>query len=330
MFQIQPDVTDELILQNISQEEIFEYYLNTRVVFNEFICSPLRRDKNPTCTFKWLGNKLYFRDWSESRPKDCFNIVQELYNCDFHQSLLIIKRDLLDGKKLNVPKTVKQFSKQTFKSSKKRIRCKLQPFTDVDLKYLTKYGLTSKQTSTFNVFSIERLWIDGKQTYSYRDSDPAIGYYFGKTEDGQQRWKIYFYTRDTYRFMCNTNRINGWVQLPDNGDQLVITKSLKDVMCLHALGVNAIAMQNETTIPYDYIINELNDRFDKLYSFYDFDYTGVLNANKLKRLYKIPYIFLTNGKLNTKNYHAKDISDFIMEYNIDKAKQFLNQCGVNC
>ncbi len=333
MFEIEPDITPELILENVSQKEIFEHYLDITVKLNELFVSPLRSDQHPTCNFNWYNGMLYYRDWAEERPKDCFNIVQELFQCDFYQALIIIKTDLLDGKDLRIPSNSNAYhrsrsSNQTDKSSKKRIRVKISKFHVENVKYLQQYGITSQQVKKYNVFSINKLWLDGRLCYTHNSKDPCLAYYFGKTESGDQRWKIYFYKRDVYRFIGNTNRINGLVQLPEKGDQLVITKSLKDVMCLDRLGVPAIAMQNETTIPYDYIIENLKKRFTNLYSFYDFDRTGVVNANKLKKLYNIPYIFLTNGKLKTTDYEAKDISDFIVLNGLRGAEKFLNNCGI--
>lgn len=334
MYQIEPDITPELILANVSQEEIFEHYLNIKVQLNILFTSPLRSDEHPTCNFSWYNGVLYFRDWSEPRPKDCFNIVQELFNCDFYQALTIIKTDLLDGKNIRIPNSSNAHSfsnrnsKKNKSSKKKRIRVSICEFHSENIEYLSQYGITSKQTTKFNVFSIDKLWVDGKLIWTYNKKDPCLAYYFGKSEKGEQRWKIYFYKRDEYRFIGNTNRINGSVQIPKEGKQLIITKSLKDVMCLDRLNIPAIAMQNEVTIPYDYIIEDLKTRFDEIYSFYDFDKTGVVNANKLKKIYNIPYIFLTNGKLKTTDYKAKDISDFIMENGLTEAKRFLNKCGI--
>jgi hypothetical protein len=162
--------------------------------------------------------------------------------------------------------------------------------------------------------------------WTYSPNDPAVGYFFGKADNGDQRWKIYFFERDEYRFLCNTNRINGWIQIPESGENLIITKSLKDVMTLYRLGYDAIAMQNETTEPYDYIIEEMQQRFDIVWSFYDFDKPGIRLANTLKRKYDIPYIFLTNGNYNTTDYGSKDISDYVKDNDLETAKNFLKRC----
>lgn len=327
-YTIKPEITKEYILNRVSQEQIFEYYLKVPVQTKKHFRSPLREDANPTCSFKWFNDTLLFRDWSEDKPKNCFQVVMDLYYCDYFEALDHIYSDIIEGKTTfsAINKTKPKI--QETKTKKSRISIKLAPYKTQDLRYMSQYGITKQILQHFSCHSVSRVWVNGLLVWIENDEDPCLAYYLGKSKDGDQRFKIYFYKRKENRFICNTNRINGWREIPETGDTLVITKSMKDVMALHSLNVDAIAMQNEVTIPYDYIIEELKSRFDRIISFYDFDYTGVVNANKLKRLYNIPYVFLTNGKYNTKNYEAKDISDYIQSKGTQAARSFLKENGI--
>lgn len=327
MFEIEPLLSADLILENLTQEEIFEYYLGIPVS-KGFFTSPLRDDKNPTCSFSWFRGKLYFRDWSESKPKDCFNIVQEIYNVDYFGALMQIKKDLLEGKHLKVPRKQPKSIRYKEKEEKVKINVKIAPFTKENLEYFSQYNIGKQQLVKFKVFSIKRYWINDSLKWTYKVNDPCIAYYFGKAENNEQRWKLYHYRRnkrETIRFIGNTNRINGWIQLPKKDELVIITKSMKDVMTLDSLGYNAIAMQSEHTIPYDYIIEELEERFDRIISFYDYDNAGRKNSNTLKKLYDIEPIYLTNGENETFNYEAKDISDFVSLKGRERAKEFLRE-----
>lgn len=323
---IDEKLSEDYILKYLSQEEIFEHFLNVEVQTEETFCSPLRHDQHPTCNFNWFNGRLWFRDWAEARPKDCFNIVKELYNCDFFEALQIIKREMLTEQKGREPRKKTKAELKTHKKSKSEIKVKFSRWHPVVKDYLKSYNISSEQCKRFNIFPIKKVWLNGRLNWTYSDKDPALGYYFGKAENGDQRWKIYFFKRTEYRFLCNTNRINGWIQIPKEGKDLIITKSLKDVVCLDTLGYPAIAMQNETTEPYDYIVEELKGRFETVWSFYDFDYPGIRLANTLKRKYQLPYLFLTNGKYNTHDYESKDISDYIKRTDVETAKKFLHQC----
>ena len=317
MYELRPKLTKEYILSQVSQEEIFERYLGIPIQFNNLFCSPVRNDKYPTCSFKWLGDRLNYRDWAEYDSKDCFQIVKELYGCNFYESLEIIYNDIIKQGDIQQPLKVNNRRKQSNNYHKSIINVKrAKQWYNQDIEYLKSYSISGKTASKFNVYSISHVWLNNKLIYK-RGSEPALGYFFGLDENNRQKWKIYFYNRKDLRFIGNTNRINGWVQLPDRAKILVITKSLKDVMCLYEFGIPAIAMQNETTIPYDYIIEKLEARFDNIISLYDYDRTGVINANKLWKYYNIPYFFFR------KYENVKDFSDYVKQNGKHQTNQLL-------
>lgn len=319
-----PHLRKDDILSQIGQEEIFEHYLGVPVQYRHHFRSPLRQDDNPTCSFTWKGGKLLFRDWSESRAKDCFNVVEEIHHTDFYSALEIIASDfgLAD-----VDPTKREAKRKTLSvenhrreqnNEKSIIRVKRQRLTADNIAYLKSYHLTHRITKYYNVYSIKHFWLNGNLFYSYTDDKPALAYYFGQDSRGREKWKIYFYrSRDSWRFIGNTNRINGWIQIPENGELLVITKSLKDVMCLARFGIPAIAMQAETQIPYDYIVDELKDRFTHIYSLLDYDTTGKHAAWKMKKLYDIPALFFDDS------FEVKDFSDYLKKHDKDQTLELV-------
>lgn len=316
MYDIKPDkqFTKDEILETIGQVAIFERYLGIEVQTRKHFCSPLRKDKHPTCNFSWHKGILYYRDWSEKEPKTCFDLVMQLYNIDFYSSLNKIAKDFgLVDSNVSYNKDY-QFSKQE-RTSKGRstIEVKIKNFTDVDNTYLDEYLISNTTLRRFKVFSIYKAWCNGKLSYTYNNKDPALGYYFG-----DDQWKIYFYKRDNnYRFLSNTNRINGYKQLPYTAEYCIITKSMKDVMCLYEFGIPSIALQSETQVPKESIIEELYKRYDKLYTLYDYDYTGVSTANKIWKRYGIPYLFFTE--------EVKDFSDYVEMYGRKQTNKLINK-----
>lgn len=323
MYEIR-DLTKEYILTYLTQEEIFEYFLGIPVVIGEYFRSPLRKDENPTCNFAYHRGTLFYRDWATTKPMDCFEVVKYLYNCNFYDALGIIEREMIKGSKEPL-KPIKRDHKPVHHERKSTINVKFSNWQKPVIEYLKSYSITLEQCNKFNIRPIDRVWVNGNLGWVYSDHDPAVGYYFGIDEKGIEKWKIYFFKRKrAYRFITNTNRINGWIQIPKTGDHLIITKSLKDVVCLDTFGIPAIAMQSETTIPYDYIIEDLQNRFFNIYSFYDYDRTGVSNANKLRKLYGIKPIFLTNGRFNTIDYKAKDFSDYLRDNGLYKTQKLID------
>ena len=71
------------------------------------------------------------------------------------------------------------------------------------------------------------------------------------------KFKIYRPLASKYtkwRTNLTTSDVQGLAQIPEKGDLLIITKSLKDVMVLYEMGYTAISAASETTfIPEDII-----------------------------------------------------------------------------
>ena len=65
MYNLNPVVTKEFILDNLDQVQILEYYLGVKVQKKK-VRSPLRMDNNPSCSFSANGNGvIYFKDWAQ-------------------------------------------------------------------------------------------------------------------------------------------------------------------------------------------------------------------------------------------------------------------------
>lgn len=321
-------VTKKFILERVTQEEIFEYYLSVEVQTRRQFCNPLRKDDNPTCNFSYHGEKLRFRDWSWPRPLDCFDIVMKMYGLNFNDALKRIASDFdLAGTTEN-SHAVSRFEQiQEAEGTKKRtrIRVRLSSFTDQDKRYLKSHGVHGQQCKKFNVKPIDRVWVRGNLIWGYHKKDPALGYYFGQDSEGHELWKIYYYARESgTRFICNTNKMQGWEQLPEKGPGVVVTKSLKDVMALDYFGIPAIAPQGESQYISDDKIEDLHERFDIVRSLYDFDLAGVGAAKRLREK-GIPPLFLTDGRFGTEDYGAKDFSDFVKYYGEQQARGIIHR-----
>lgn len=326
-------LTKDYVLKRVSQEKIFKYYLGIdKIQTKGLFRSPLREDKEPTCSFTYLENgRLLYRDWAYENSKDCFGIVQDIYGLNFDEALKKIAADfdLTDrSPQENLVKRVKKrksTNSQSTGPSRATIHASKGKFTKKHVEYLKSYGITKEATKKFYCFPLSKVWVNGDAIWHYDKDDPALGYYFGTDKRGNQKWKIYFYERDEYRFLGNTIRLQGYPQLPMTGDHLVITKSMKDVMSLWEFGVTAVAPQNETTLISSQRVKEFKQRFNKLFSLYDFDYTGVKTANRMRRQYGIPRLFLTNGRFGYKDYEVKDFSDFVKYHGEEKAVELVKK-----
>ena len=118
-----------------------------------------------------------------------------------------------------------------------------------------------------------------------------------------------------------TNRhVQGLAELPyEGGNLLVITKSLKDVMCLYEMGIDAIAASSETTFIPDDILKSLRYKWKHIVILYDRDATGMKKARDYSKQYKLDAIFVH------KRFKSKDISDAVKNNNFNIVKDWLQQ-----
>ena len=310
-------LTKEFILSKVRQEDVFEYFTNSRVEFDTLLLSPLREDSSPTCTYKWLSDKLYFKDWSGHFEGDCFDLVQKLYHCNFYESLEIVasKFKLLD---YSIPYQSIDISTIKKEKIKAKITVKWKEWDDYLLSYWKQFGITEEWLNYFKIAPVEYIWLNDQFNYKYSDQDPAFCYYFSENE-----MKIYFPLRKKgeMRFLTNASYLQGYDQLPEKGEQLIITKSYKDVVVLRMWGIYSIAPQAESVTINNDQYEDLSSRFSQLYNLYDFDYAGIKTTNKARKLYpKIKPLFLTNGRFKTINYNAKDPAEYVKNHLSDHSK----------
>lgn len=309
MYQLQEPLTKDFILKHLSQEQIMEYYLGVPITFNRKICSPLRKDSNPTCGFKYApSGDLYFRDFSGHFAGNAFNVVQYIYQCTFNEALEIIAKDfsLREGEtKIKRVEYNYEKVKEAHKAATE-IQVRIRKWTKSDAEYWSSFGISKSTLQKYNVFPVDVVWLNDRIVYSNTENDPGYAYRFE-----EKVYKIYYPMRKKMRFICNTNTVQGFKQLPSTGKYVVLTKSMKDVMCLSEFGIPSVALQSESAYPEEQFIKDLKDRFGKVFTFYDFDYAGIKMAAEIHRRYGIEAIFLTNGRFGTVDYKAKDWTDFV-------------------
>ena len=320
----EPKLSKELILSRFSEEQLMEYYLRIPVKKGLFR-SPLRDDKNPTCSF-FRNNKgtLLFKDFATGQCLDIFSIVQQMFKCNYFEALKIIANDFGIIQNKSIKRNPGKINENPIKIEDKelsKIQVEIQDFTDLELKWWEKYGITKDILQKYQVYSCKYVFLNGNLLAKSQQHCPIFGYY-GKKYHGLELWKIYFPKRTNYRFIGNypCKKLQGYDNLPKSGKICVITKSQKDVMALYAYGIPACAPNSETIIPSEFIINDLTSRFEHVFALWDNDITGVTFLNKIKKKY--PQI---KCLIIPRNLEAKDFSDLRAKYGYKKTKEFIIQ-----
>lgn len=313
-----------VILEKITEYDIFRHYCHNFKEFNTKFCSELRRDNNPTCSIIYLNGKLLYKDFGNGESHDCFSYVQTRYNLTFIEALKVIDTDfgLNLANKTEYTKSVATtygIDNQILKEKETvRIKKKRRSWTKEDLDYWGLFNITLKTLTKFAVEPISHFWINES-----RFTCDSITYVYHLNG----MYKLYSPLKKENKWFSNTNSqcIQGLQGLQGVKEEqlLIITKSLKDVMCLYELGYKSIALQSETLMPSTELIRKLKLRFHTIVILYDNDYTSDTNpgqtmANKICQEYGFQNIIIPD------HYESKDISDVIKNHGVTVAKGILN------
>ena len=316
--------TKELIFSRIPEEQLMEYYLGVPVRKGLFR-SPLRRDNHPTCAFyRNKSGRLLLKDFQGDFHGDAIAVVMRIFSCDFTKALQIIANDfgIITRPKLSKNKPKLEYTGNTFEQTETAvIQVQIRDFQEHELKWWAQFGISQDTLKKFKVYSCQNIFLNGNLFHLETEGQHVYGYY-GGIKDGLEMWRIYFPSKKKYRFISNwkASKIQGAHMLSKSGgDYLVITKSLKDCMCLYESGIPAIAPNSENLFITDKQYQKLKQKYRKIFLFYDNDLPGITNANKIRKQYPdLKVIFIP------RKYDAKDISDFRKKYGKKKTRQLIN------
>lgn len=307
-FTTRPQITKNYLLSKYSEETYMSYYLGLPIKKGLFK-NPLRKDRKVTCSFyRNKSGELVFHDFATGQHLTFIGVVMEKYNINYGQALKCIAKDFnLISSDKNYTAVIKD-SPKFVSNGPAKIGVEIKDFTKEELNWWKSYGITPDLLKKYHVYSCKNIFLnDNLFTTGNR---LTFGYYGGKI-NGHELWRIYYSQKKEYRFLTNwpSKKIQGFEQLPDKGKLLVITKSMKDVMCLASLGITAIAPNSENIFISNNVLEDLKRRFKYIIVLYDNDSAGISNMKKIKRKYPDLIYFWIPRK-----YEAKDISDFYKKY----------------
>lgn len=309
-----PDnITLDWILSKVTEYDIYAKYIGqfkVGMIYN----SPFRKDKNPSfgIYYSKRTKQLLFKDHGTG---ECGNVIKFVSLFTSKTEYNDILSDIVD--KLNITNNTKLVSsKQYIPSTETVIGVVRQEFTDVDINYWKQFNISINTLKKFNVNSIKYYLCNGIVKGTYKRENPMYAYKV------YNNFKIYRPLADKYTKWRNNLTdydVQGYEQLPQKGDILFITKSMKDVMCLHEMGYPAVSPSSESTfLPKD-VLEQLKTRFKRIIILFDRDVAGVKRSRKLSRETGLEAIFIN------KKFKAKDVSDAVKANSFEEIKNWLNE-----
>lgn len=305
------DITLDWILSRVTEYDIYAHYLGqfkVGMIYN----SPFRKDKNPSfgIFYSKRTKQLLFKDHGTG---DCGNVIKfvSLYTGITNYNDILL--DIVN--KLKITSDTKLVSpKQYIASTKTVIGVVRQDFTAEDINYWSQFNICINTLKKFNVNSIKYYLCNGIVKGIYKKENPMYAYKV------YNNFKIYRPLADKYtKWRNNLGQydIQGFKQLPKTDNLLIITKSLKDVMCLYEMGISAISPASESTFIPDDVLDNLKKRFKHILICFDRDTAGI------KYLRKISLKTGLKPLLVHKKWNAKDISDAIKLNGFENIKNWL-------
>lgn len=305
------DITLDWILSRVTEYDIYAHYLGqfkVGVIYN----SPFRKDKNPSfgIFYSKRTKQLLFKDHGTG---DCGNVIKfvSLYTGITNYNDILL--DIVN--KLKITSDTKLVSsKQYIASTETVIGVVRQDFTAEDINYWSQFNICINTLKKFNVNSIKYYLCNGIVKGIYKKENPMYAYKV------YNNFKIYRPLADKYtKWRNNLGQydIQGFKQLPKTDNLLIITKSLKDVMCLYEMGISAISPASESTFIPDDVLDNLKKRFKHILICFDRDTSGI------KYLRKISLKTGLKPLLVHKKWKAKDISDAIKLNGFENIKNWL-------
>jgi hypothetical protein len=308
-------------LRDVPREWAYEYYLNLkeRLIGQDvkMLSAFNSKDKVPSMFIYTDGSNFYrFKDFSSGNQGDSIELVKCLFNLPSrgHAANKIIN-DYQEFLLHNDAPVVLEFK---FHDKFKVVDFEMRHWNSQDSKFWTSFSISSNMLSVYNVvplayFTMEKKEEDGSIT-SFKFTKPYLYGYF--RQDGEL-YKIYMPKNLDKKFIKVQNYVQGIDQLTYEPKYLVITSSLKDLMCFNKLGignVECIAPDSENTMIGESVMSNLSKRYNSVIVLFDNDEPGIKAAQRYKDKYGYNYVVLEM---------SKDLSDSVKDYGIEAVRDKL-------
>lgn len=324
-------VTKQGLLTHLQDIDVYRRYTNQEVVLKVAIKSPLRKESNPSFGY-FIGEsgEICFRDFILGGG-DFVKFVQLKFDLNFFEALskIAIDFELTDDFFVKeLPKDNIIYDSKNFKDREKvfkdnielKLAKKRRDWKAYDFAYWLQFGIDTNTLRKYRTEPLQYIFINDNPI-----SVDKYAYVYIEMKENKYTYKIYQPFSKKFKWLNNHNNSiwQGWEQLPETGEKLVITKSLKDVMAIdNATGIPTVSLQSEAILPKPHIMNQLKARFKTIYLLYDNDYDKDINyGHQFGK--KIADTFeLIQVEINA-CHQSKDFSDLVKNIGQEKASKIL-------
>lgn len=334
MISLKERITREYLLEFHSEEVYITRYTGLQPRKGSFR-SPFRKDKSPSCGFfRTSSGVILLKDFSKPEYTcDFVKAAMMRYSCGYGEALRYIAEDfgIIERGSVGRPEVIEMplYDEKKFDAKKKTfIRIAIGDWLPEHIAYWAKFGITRQILKKFRVYRCAKVFLNDSVIYSGNGN--VFGYFYKNetTPEGEylEYWRIYFPGRKKMKFLSSWTKdmVQGFNQLPDTGKVLVVTKSLKDVMAMYAMGITAIAPNSEGYFLPDIMVENLKLRFKHIIVMYDNDRAGLEGMARIRKKYPdFAYIWID------KKYGCKDFSDVREKYGEERTKELIDEMRIH-
>lgn len=300
------------ILERVDEYTLYCHYLGYELVIGAKYPCPdgirlsngLRPDQNPSFGVferKKGGNmphEFLWKDQASGHVGDIFDLVQRSVPglTTRYQAIQLIAAEFGFGGEFKGRKPIiTTHARKYYENINISIQSK--PWGTRELLFWDRFHIDQKLLNLYYTYVLRCYWITDAQVVPDVPKSMSFAYRI------YDKYQLYFpYVKDrAYRFRHNYTEacVPGYQQLQYNSDLCIITKSMKDVMCLRSFGYEAIGCRSENTPIPPECIAYLKTKYRKILVLFDNDGKHNGDDYEFNKIY-VPKIYDTD----------KDPSDF--------------------
>jgi len=305
---------------------------------DQFPCSmqsPIREDDcHPSFAMQERDGRIFWKDFGTGEKGNIIGLLAKIWHVTYSDALLKIKLD--DGDSIHIPRVslIRKYNGKLHITGNSTIKVHVRAWQDWDVEFWKSFGIPVDFASWCNVFPITHAFFTrtdengGKHTVTVPMDKYAYAYFEWK--DNKESIKLYQPYSQTMKWLSKHDASvwDLWKQAflyaaKKSDKEVIITSSRKDAMCLwYNLKVPAMSLQGEGYVPKPQVMKQVLDTFEKVYLWYDNDFThwkdnpGQDNAMKIIEAYPtIKNICIPD------EYKSKDPSDLVKNKGVKTLKK---------
>lgn len=288
----------------------------------EVINSPLRQDNNPSLGLfiNSKTNGLWFKDFGSGEGGSLYDLLAKMWNVSKDR---VYKRILED---MPAPALIRKHGAKVYRKSAGKIEVRVREWKDYDIAYWDSYGISLPWLKFGEIYPISHIIIT-KNGHSYPIPAEKYAYVYVERKDGIVSFKIYQPYSKEYKWMSkhDSSVWDLWTKIPEKGDKLIITSSRKDALAIWSnTGIPALSLQGEGYIPKEHVVQQLKDRYNKVYVLYDNDFQSEENHGRMYGKMIAERFNVTQIEIPEK-WGSKDPSDLVKNHGREVLREVINE-----